>query len=182
MRLRFLLATASLLAISCSTAFADDVFTLVSGNGKITVNFTAPATPTVAATGLDYFTLSDISVDIDGIANTGDTLYFYTHMPMTPDSGGLAIQEGNTTTYFVDDYGRQLFTGGLTDPTFITGGPFSLRKVGDGTYDNNFKLDIAASSTAVTPEPSSFILLSTGLLGMAGVVRRRFTGSATQSV
>jgi hypothetical protein len=34
--------------------------------------------------------------------------------------------------------------------------------------------DYTPSSTTVTPEPSSFLLLSTGLAGIAGVVRKRF--------
>ena len=33
----------------------------------------------------------------------------------------------------------------------------------------------ATDATSVTPEPSSFVLLGTGLLGAAGILRKRFT-------
>ena len=36
-----------------------------------------------------------------------------------------------------------------------------------------FDFDVTGSTNAVTPEPSSLALFSTGLLGMAGVLRRR---------
>lgn len=165
MRLRTFFGAAALFAVACSPAFADELFTLTDGTNTIT--FTLPTNPAVNADS-DFFVVPNVSVDIDG-SIMSDSLYFYD----ATESGGLAIYSPTTTLTYLTQTGAVLFSGSLTDPTFSNGGLFALTNYDTPVYDNNFTLNITTAGAPVTPEPSSFVLLGTGLLGMAGVMRRR---------
>ncbi len=169
MRLRYFVASAALLAAACSPALADELFTLTSTSGTPTIiTFTLPdsVTDTVDVPGVVM--VDGVAVSING-TTADDTLFFVASSFL----GGLEIDKSNGAgTILLDTSGPQLFggTGGVY--TFSSGGPCALTNYfGIGTYTNNFSLDI---TPAATPEPSSLILLGTGLLGVAGVVRRRF--------
>ena len=74
------------------------------------------------------------------------------------------------------DYSSNVyFTGGTANPTLLTGNYFFIDNFG-GMAANVVVTDISS-----TPEPSSIVLLSTGLLGVAGAVRRRFRSNGMQN-
>jgi hypothetical protein len=94
----------------------------------------------------------------------------------------IGSQRGPTTTTQVSfgSYSQtfvltsgDMTTGIVTDlPVTITGGPTQLTFMDIGANDNVGALldNITISST---PEPSSLALLATGLLGSAGILRRK---------
>ncbi len=69
--------------------------------------------------------------------------------------------------------GPQLFTGSDAAPTFSLG-TFSLLNFGPNTFSSDFTLDITSSETPI-PEPSSLLMLSTGMLGLVCAVRRKLS-------
>jgi PEP-CTERM motif len=66
-------------------------------------------------------------------------------------------------------FGPQLFSGSVYNPTFIPGS-YTLEISQDRSYSATLIIDGPPST--VTPEPSTFTLLGTGILGMAAMHRK----------
>ena len=155
-------------------AKADTLDFSLTGHGA-DITFSLPSSPTPSSVSFANgdFELTNVVMDVNGTDHT-ENLSFY--LGGSTFGGGAA-----TASSLFDLFGAQLFTGSLNDPTFKTGDFTLTTSEGFQGYCNqsSYNLDITDPGPTVTPEPSSVMLLATGvlaLLAMAMVKRNAFGG------
>jgi hypothetical protein len=87
----------------------------------------------------------------------------------------LGNGQGTLNYYYYISYG--IFLSGALDDAMITPGSYSLvgeNYLFEAPVQGTLTITDLTPASAVTPEPSSFVFLGTGLLSVAGFVRKRF--------
>ena len=158
MRRNFALTLCAVFVSSVSVARADIV--------------TALSSSVAVAGGYDY----TYNVELSGFTFTYDNSDKPAFLTSAPDSatvanirftydGSVIVPPGDLGTFTVESPYGTVNRGGYYDGQ-------SYKVSNDSLQGNVGQLSIP-DTTAVTPEPSSLVLLGTGILGMAGIVRRR---------
>ena len=141
-----------------------------------TVDFTLSSTANpISSNGYSF------AANVQVLENT--TGQFLTYQPTFYNLyGGTIIffgeeSEVTDSSVVLDGFGVEsvlpITAGSNGDPTYLTG----TFAAGGYYFNGSLALDsdnsLVVTDITTTPEPSSFLLLGTGLLGVAGVVRRR---------
>ena len=169
MFLRSFVSFGVLLGVSVG-AHADELFNLTDGANVVTFRLPdSVASPQVNYNDGYLAQVPGVSVDVNGTVINNENV----DLSYTDNFGGLAIYNQTNSAAVLIQSGPQLFTGAYTGSdstlTFLPG-KYNLNQELDAEFNSNFTLSIAATA----PEPSSIALLGTGLLGVAGVMKRRF--------
>ena len=157
------LTVAALMLFSVVTAKADSGQTVnYTLSGATTASFTVSmgsSTPQFSGNNY-YFTADPINLIVDGTA-ASDTLVFFN----SSDLGGL----NSVFSSLPDLAGFQLYSGSESNPTLLT----SVFKLWD--LDGSGWYTLTASSASVpAPEPSTVLMLVSGLFTVGLGFKRRF--------
>jgi hypothetical protein len=145
-------------------------------------SFTLPSQPTPDLSGEDFenipfFIFNNVPVTVNGVTTNQGLLFADSgdqHLAIADEfhvsSADQVVSDHNLLVAFSEE-AKNLFSGSVENPTFIEGSQggslFGFGVQPTGT--------LIIEAVAQTPEPGSFVLLGSGLLGIAGVVRGRLS-------
>jgi hypothetical protein len=182
-------ASMALCFVSAPLLRADSVLLTLTGADRV-VSFSLPLQPTPDQSGKDFefipfFIFNDVAVTVDGVttdqailfSDSGDQhIAFSDANSFSVGSQNQIVSSRNISEAFFEE-AKDIFSGPPENPTFIPGTSTGFAFTLDGRGEPATTLDI--ERVVPTPEPSSFVLLGSGLLGFAGVVRHKFLPSSS---
>jgi hypothetical protein len=152
----FLAAVVGLLGTSRAMADSIDTFTYnFAGN---TFAWDLPASPVPDGSLPGYsFEIDNVSYSENGVPEPPEIFTFFS----LAEGGGFAVGEN----LILDAYGEQLYSPTESVPTFLTG----TYELANGGPDGPLGTLVISS----TPEPTSLLLLGTGMLALSGILKKR---------
>jgi PEP-CTERM motif len=189
MRFRLFLATI-MVAASTGVASASPITYTATFTGSGSLGGVSYTNQLITLTGIgntadvtsdsfgDFFNAVTATVQI----GSGSVEAFTDSIELIGNSVGAAFTDGTlgdvvieaTSGASIDNYELQSAVTGTGDSVVAFGSAFQTA-VGDFVIDDAAQASTFSATlpTAATPEPSSFVFLGTGILGLAGVARRK---------
>jgi PEP-CTERM motif len=180
MKSLFKFTGAALFLISAPLLRADSILFNMTTSGH-SFSFTLPSQQAPDQSGKDFenlpfFFFNNVAVTVDGVTTNQGVLF--------GDNGDQSIAIGNKWRVTAEDQvvadnffegffeeAQSMFSGPAANPTFIPGSENGFFIEPGQVNEPAATLEI--TKVAQTPEPGSFALFGSGLLGFAGVMRRK---------
>jgi hypothetical protein len=165
---QFLLST-SVVIHSISVVVSAPVDPINSPNGNFTIGLgSVPGVGITTGVGA-----GDIVINPNANTITEEFTFSGLNIPLFAGTYYLGMAGANVEWDYASPVSTTAGTLGLQlecDPSLYCGSNIAQW----GTLQNGRDYAMEIDGTAITPEPSTFALLGTGILGLAGVVRRKF--------